>query len=182
MKGYTVLELMIVMGTIAILSMMGLVGIRGASEREALAAASRQLLGDLISTQNKATSGYKKAGFSLASSGGNSYKIYAYHYDDFSFCGGVATDSWEYDCPGGAGSCGFCKEEIANITLTSPKVEITSPSSFEVYFFRPPNMGKALINGGAGPDPLEITLKHTKLPFEKKVIVAGTEAVRIYEE
>ena len=181
MRGYTIVELMIVISTIAILSLMGIVGMRGAGEREELAAAGRQLLGDLISTQNKASAGYKKAGFSLEGGAGNSYKIFAYFYD-YSSCSGDE-GSWEYDCPGGESLCSWCKEEMAEILFTSSQVEIDSPPSFSVYFFRPPNIGKArILEDGTEVDQLEIVLKHSKLPFSKRIIVESPTAVKVYEE
>lgn len=194
MRGYTLLELMIVISTIAILSMMGIIGFRGASEREQLAAASRQLLGDLKSTQNKAVSGMGKAGFSLEKSGVNSYKMFIYKYS-FDTCPDGETECTEgycNDCPGGASACSYCKEEIGTSYFNNPPttpptrsvVTIDAPDAFSVYFFRPPNMGKALIKeNGVEVESLEVILKHTRLPTsEKKVIIEGTEAVKIYEE
>lgn len=187
MRGYTVLELMIVISTIAILSMMGIIGLRGASEREQLAAASRQLLGDLVSTRNKATSGMSKAGFSLEKSSADSYKIFKYNFvscSDPVDCGNYCDD-----CPGGATDCQYCKEEIGTFYFNNPSTVpptrsvVSIDTDFSVYFFRAPRIGKALINNDPSIDSLEIILNHAKLPFTKKIKVEGAgEAVKIYEE
>lgn len=181
MRGYTIVELMIVIGVITTLSVISLVGIRGAAEREELVAASRQLAGDLISAQNKASSGKSKAGFEVVSTGATGYKmnVYKYSYDS---CLPPAeaidcVDDYCDDCPSGEASCTYCKEEVSEFSFNSPQVQIVSPASFSVYFFRPPNMGRALLS----VDPLEITLQH-ELGFEKKVVVSGADTVQIYEE
>ena len=190
MKGYTVLELMIVISTIAILSMMGIVGLRGASEREQLAAAGRQLLGDLKSTQNKAVSGMGKAGFSLEKSSSDSYKIFTLKYS-FASCPGGATDCGHYcdDCPGDAADCQYCKEELGTFYFSNPptvppaRSVVSIDTDFSIYFFRAPHIGKALINNDPLIDSLEIVLNHARLPFTKKIKIEGADvAVRIYEE
>ena len=184
MKGYTLIELMVVISTITILSLIGIVGIRGAMEREELAAASRQLVGDFLSLQNKASAGMKSAGFSLERGENEDfYRIYKYLYTDFSPCGGEASGEWEYDCPGGEALCGYCKTEVNRIYFPSPQVYFESPASFAVYFFRPPNIGKArILREGVEGDRLEIVLKHEKLPFSKTVVIESERTVKIYEE
>lgn len=183
MRGYTIVELMIVIGVITLLSTITLVGIRGAGEREELVAASRQLVGDLVSAQNKASSGKNKAGFEVERTGPSSYRILVYKYS-YSFCpapgaeidcnvGGNRCD----DCPSGETTCFYCREVLSESSFASTQVTILSPASFSVYFFRPPNMGRALLSA----DPLEITLQH-ELGFEKTIVVSGADTVQIYEE
>jgi prepilin-type N-terminal cleavage/methylation domain-containing protein len=181
MKGYTLVELMIVVGVITTLSIIALVGIRGAAEREELVAAGRQLVGDLVSAQNKASSGKDKAGFAVEKTSATSYRTVVYKYSYASCLAGEVLDcSGDYcdDCPSGETNCSYCRELVGEFSFASPQVTIDSPADFSVYFFRPPNIGRALLS----LDPLRITLLHTGLGFEKTVVVRGTSPVQIYEE
>jgi prepilin-type N-terminal cleavage/methylation domain-containing protein len=167
-SGYTLIELIAVMGIMATVFALTFVGIRGSREREELVAAQQQLVGDLRSAQAKAVSGVDAAGYGLEYDNESTYDIVAYRYDlDETGCLGFgdwqAEGTWDRDCPEGAGTCGVCKVTLQTVSLSQASqpretVKFSSPASFSVYFYRAPNSGQGEILDGTSP----ITLEHRK--------------------
>lgn len=150
--GYSMIELIVVMGIITTLFGIVVVGFRGSQGREELIAAQRMVIGDLKSAQAKAVSGLDAAGYGVKyvepDPGGlrNTYKIVAYRFDTLGAdCGGVEVSGWTLDCPDEAGSCSVCKVDLKTVSLSqiSLKVEFWAGQVFNVYFFRPPSSGQA---------------------------------------
>jgi Tfp pilus assembly major pilin PilA len=190
MKGYTVIEVMVVLGTIAVLAAVGVLGLRGADEREQLVAAQRQLLGDLRITQNKAISGREKAGFGIKKESDSAYAIYRYRFSDLTDC---SPSTASYDCPGDETSCSYCWEKVGDdISFKSSFVSFAPTTSFNIYFFRPPNTGTARLvtvpddplSAGLVESSVAITLTHERLPASSKRIVveAVGDIAKVYED
>lgn len=188
--GYSVIELVIVMGIIVSLFGLAVIGFRGSKDREELVAAQRQLIGDLKSAQAKAVSGLDAAGYGVEYLDPASYRTIAYRYDltgaSCAAAGGSEDDSWPLDCPGGIGTCSVCKVPLETILLSeaSPRVSFAGGTEFNVYFYRTPGSGQGilLLIGGTGPlpagDAIQIVLEHgqTNDQLAVKIDTSGTIA------
>lgn len=173
-KGYSMIELVLVLGVLAVLMFLTVSGLRGSQEREDLVTAQRKLLGDFKSVQVKALAGVEAAGFgiehNLGVDGKSQYRTVQYRYDleietECTDLGGT-WDEWADDCPSGESSCFYCKIDLNTMSLsefTSPREKVgftDDPSEFSVYFFRAPNTGQGKIIVPASTETLTLTLEH----------------------
>ena len=173
-KGYSMIELVLVMGVLVVLMLLTVTGLRGSQEREDLVAAQRKLLGDFKSVQAKAVAGMEAAGFgiehNLGVDGKSQYRLVQYRYDletegECTDLGGTWAD-WADDCPSGESSCFYCKIDLNTMSLaefSSPREKvgfIDDLSEFSVYFFRAPNTGQGKIILPESTETLTLTLEH----------------------
>jgi prepilin-type N-terminal cleavage/methylation domain-containing protein len=152
LKGYTLIEIIVVIGIMALIFTFGYATYRDFSRRQALAAVVRSFKGDLRLAQEYAASGKKPEGCGGDLSGYR-VSIWVDKYSIKSVCGGLV--------------------DIGKTDITFPD-GITVSSTNPSFTFKILGQGTDIVGGS----PLVITLTQVATENEAKITITNTGEIR----
>lgn len=181
--GYTLVEMMVVVGIISAVATIGFYGIQGNRDATNLQNAKNDLQNILRAAHNRAVSGEGSADQTITiSADGRSYIISATKYNSSS---ASCVSPWssfvcgaDWTCCAEAGTC--CSKTTTYDTVVLPTGVTLSPAAATITFARTPNTNRFRVGSDTALNQFDITLSNSG--GAKTIRINGnSSSLRIYE-